>query len=87
MLKIAEAMQNGQFTYEQFRHYQEWLHAEKVFDPKVKEEVEATRDEGWHNRYAGAEHNFMSTTAEFLAEDGKRTSPDVVTVCATCEPG
>ena len=69
-----------QFNSEQFRHYQEWLHAEKVFDTNVKDSVEAIREEGWRSLWAEREHYFMSTTADLLVDDGSRTTSDRVTV-------
>ena len=86
--QIAEARKNGQFTYEQFRHYQEWFHAEDVFDAAVKEKVASTINEQWHARFAEKENDFMSVTADYLTEAATRGASERLTVSGhTTEDG
>ena len=51
--EVAASLQKGRFTFAQWINYQEWLHAEDVLDPEVKNAMATGLEEQWHTRFAG----------------------------------
>ena len=71
-------LQAQSFSFEDVVRYQEWLHAEDVFDETVREQVLPTLEQDWHERVSRSYHDVMSLTLAYLVEDaGDSTSPNV----------
>ena len=49
---IVKALQSQSFSFEDIVKYQEWLHAEDLFDDKVREDLLPTLEKEWHDRFS-----------------------------------
>ena len=47
---IVKHLQADSFSFEDIVQYQEWLHAEDLFDESVREEQLPTLEQKWHER-------------------------------------
>eukprot|EP00973_Karenia_brevis_P085878 11912139-Karenia_brevis.AAC.1 len=61
-----QQFQAGNFSFEQWLQYQEWLHAEDVCDPQTKADMGVDLETDRHDRFAAAKHNNLSVTPEYL---------------------
>ena len=70
---VADQLQNGSFTFQQWKDYGEWLHAEDVFDSNVKAAFAPKLEEQWHSRFADKENDDMSVTPKYLVQETDST--------------
>ena len=66
---IVKALQSQSFTFQDIVNYQEWLHAEDVFDPKVREDLLPTLEKEWHDRFSTSAHHDLSQIPQYFVQD------------------
>ena len=72
MEEVRRKLQEGQFAYDDWVAYQEWLHCEDVLDPDVRAAVSPTLEEEWHQRFSARAHDDMSVTPTYLVEEARK---------------
>ena len=65
--EVVAQLQNGRFTFAQWINYQEWLHAEDVLDPEVKNAMATGLEEQWHTRFAGQDPFSRNITNQLIS--------------------
>ena len=66
---ITRSLEKKEFTYEEWKNFHEWFHAEDTFDDNVKTKISESIEKQWHARFADKEHDFLSVTPDFLAKE------------------
>ena len=57
---VVKQLQTGLFSFQDIVNYQEWLHAEDLFDESVREEVMTNLENDWHQRFSAPTHDDKS---------------------------
>ena len=71
MADVVAALRAQKFSFEDLAGYQQWFHAEEIFDEPVRQEMSEDIDQQWHTRFAAKESDDMSQTPTYLVEDSK----------------
>ena len=66
---IVKGLKSQSFSFEEIVKYQEWLHAEDIFDESVREALLPTLEQEWHDRFSSSTHHDLSQTPEYLVQD------------------
>ena len=70
---IAAKIQRGELSVESLKAYQNWLHAEDVFDEAQHQEFLPNVETEWQQRFRGPEHTSLCTTPSYLHDDSQMT--------------
>ena len=72
MADIVAALRAQKFRFEDLAQYQQWFHAENIFDEPVRQEMSETINQQWHTRFADKASDDMSQTPTFLVKDSEQ---------------
>ena len=85
--EVVGKFQQGLFTFQQWKQYNEWLHFQDIFDQHEKDRMASKLEEQWHARFASKDNDDMSVTATYLVQEANLQKPGVQTVANTaCVP-
>ena len=70
---IAAKIHCGELSVESLKAYQNWLHAEDVFDVARHEEILPNVETEWQQRFRSPEHTNLCTTPTYLHEHSQTT--------------
>ena len=78
LAEVVNKLQAGAFSFEQWQSYQEWLHAEHVFDETEDEKRSASLEQQWHSRFSDPSNHDLAVTPAYLMEDAQNLAQRTV---------